>query len=63
MMEKKKKVKNITLTSALRDDCNLLLVANQLWFGFLAGASPTDGTCNPLEVKFIGIDFLLLLVH
>lgn len=51
-----KKVKP-TLTSAPRGVCNLLLVANQLWFGFLAGASPTDGTRNPLEVKFIGMDF------
>lgn len=41
-----------------------LLVANQLWLGFWRrGASPADGTRNPSEVKFIGMDFLLLLVH
>lgn len=27
------------------------------------GGIPTDGTCNPLEVKFIGMDFVLLRVH
>lgn len=26
----------------------------------LAGASSTDGTCNPLEVEFIGMDFVLV---
>lgn len=30
---------------------------------FVAGASPTGGTCKPLKVKFIGMDFVLLLVH
>lgn len=54
------------LTSAAGDDCNLLLVANQLWFGFLAsgggegrgeGHPRLMGHATPSEVKFIGIDF------